>query len=424
MPALNQLDRKLSAVLKSLSKGVKDASAREKVSIDFQSVRSRVVDAAFGQILDYLFKSFSTPPEQRIKPDQAKAVTVICALCDREFVSSAAFLFTGWRDQVVSLPFDVILPLAPDAASFEIWRKASAQPAKETEQRLLTTPGPTYLTAGADWLLLHASPESQLPVLDLFLMRQSRPKYLPTWSGALALALQKDKRGELLHFMLRHSWPTEDRITTLADIIRLDTGLMQVSIDALPEILAAKGTPPAAMKFVRRLFVNLTATTDLDRQFATVSLARLGTGILLHHPPSPCALEALEFMEQSGRQLRGVTRDAELQSRTWVLESLQTEKVAPDGGLEITFDGARRFAVAFDKARQGLSAADLLATTAKNLGLTIINAKGEQVPYNPLEHEDSEGGIRPGELVRIFETGLKYQNTVVLRAMVGKVAVT
>jgi hypothetical protein len=114
----------------------------------------------------------------------------------------------------------------------------------------------------------------------------------------------------------------------------------------------------------------------------------------------------------------------ELQSRTWIFESLQEERSPVDGGLQITFDGARRFAVAFDKARQGLSAADLLSTTAKNLGLTIINAKGEQVPYNPLEHEDSQGGIRPNELVLVLESGLKYQNAVVLRALVGKVGST
>jgi hypothetical protein len=100
---------------------------------------------------------------------------------------------------------------------------------------------------------------------------------------------------------------------------------------------------------------------------------------------------------------------------------LQAEKALADGGLQITFDGARRFAVAYERARQGLSAADLLSTIAKNLGLTIINTKGEQVTYNPLEHEDSQGGIRPSELVLVLEPGLKYQNTVVLRALVGKV---
>jgi CelD/BcsL family acetyltransferase involved in cellulose biosynthesis len=199
---------------------------------------------------------------------------------------------------------------------------------------------------------------------------------------------------------------------------------MQVTVDTLPKILAAKEAPAAALPFIRQLFANLIATTDGERQFATASLARLATGILLANATSPCAKEALAFIKETIRQLRGATRGSELQSQTWIFESLQEERSPAEGSLQITFDGARRFAVAFDKARQGLSAADLLSTTAKNLGLTIINAKGEQVPYNPLEQEDSQGGIRPGELVTVLEPGLKYQNTVVLRALVGKVGST
>jgi hypothetical protein len=422
MPTTNPFDRKLATVLKALNKGVKDASAREKVSKDFQSIRSWVADASFGQILDDLFKSFSAAPQQRVKPEQAQVVTVIRTLCDREFVSSAAFLFAGWRDQVASLPLDAVLPLVPDAAAFEAWRKASAQPAKDIEQRLLTDPTPTYLTAGADWLLLHVTPEKQLPLLDLFLSRKSRPKFLPSWAEAITLALKKNKKRGLLPFCLEHSWPSEDRLVTLAEVIRLDAGLMQDTVDVLPKILSAKEAPAGTMLFIRQLFADLIATTDGERLFATASLARLATGVLLANATSACANESLAFIKQTVLQLRGATRDSELQSQTWIFESLQEEKVPADGGLQITFDGARRFAVAYEKARQGLDAADLLSTTAKNLGLSIINSKGDQVPYNPLEHEDSQGGIRPSELVLVLETGLKYQNTVVLRALVGKVS--
>jgi hypothetical protein len=421
MPTTNPFDRKLATVLKALNKGLKDASAKEKVGKDYQSVRSRVVDATLGTVLDDLFKSFSTPADQRVKPEQAHMIAVIRTLCDRQFPASAAFLFAAWRDCIASLPLDAVLPLIPDAASFENWRKASVQPAKEVEQRLLAVPGPTYMTAGADWCLLHATPEKQLPLLDLFLSRQSRPKFLPSWAEALALALQKNKKGALLRFCLEHPWPREDRLVTLAEVVRLDVVLMHATIDAMPKILTAKEAPASAVLFVRQLFANLITTTDEERQFATASLARLGTGILLQHFLGPRALEAMAFIEQTTRQLRGVTRGAELQSRTWILESLQAEKALADGGLQITFDGARRFAVAYERARQGLSAADLLSTIAKNLGLTIINTKGEQVTYNPLEHEDSQGGIRPSELVLVLEPGLKYQNTVVLRALVGKV---
>lgn len=421
MPTTNPFDRKLTAVLKALSKGAKDAPARENIGKDFQKVRSRVVDAAFGAILDHLFKSFSLLAEQRSKTEQAQIISVIRVLCDRQFPASAGYLFAVWRENLANLSLDAILPLAPDAGSFEIWRKASGHPAKDVEQRLLASPAITYATAGADWLSLRVPPDKQQVLLDLFLSRQSRPKFLPSWAEALALALRKNKKGGLLRFCLEHPWPSEDRLVTLAEVVRLDAVLMHATVDALPEILTTKESPAAAMLFIRQLFANLIASTDRERQFATASLARLATGILLADATTPGANETLAFIKQTVRQLRGATRDSELQSRTWIIESLQEEKALADGGLQITFEGARRYAVAFDKARQGLGAADLLSTTAKNLGLTIINAKGEQVPYNPLEHEDSQGGIRPSELVMVLEPGLKYQNTVVLRALIGKV---
>ena len=347
-------------------------------------------------------------------------ISVVRVLCDRQLPASAAFLFAAWRDRVESLSLDAVLPLSPDPASFEIWRKASAQPAKEIEQQLLVTPATTYATAGADWLLLRVPPDKQLPLLDLFLTRQSRPKYLPPWSEALSLALQKDKRGALLRAVLHNPWPTEDRIAALAEVIRDNAVLMKTVIDALPQILTSKEPPPGAMALVRQLFANLVRTTDTARQFASASLARLGTGILLHHTIGPCATEALVFIQQTARQLRGATRGSELQLRTWVLESLQEEKTPTDGRLHVTLDGARRFAVAFEKAAQDFPTADILAMTARNLGLTPIGTLGNHVSYDPLQHEDVDGGMIPGDPALIDSQGWMHGENVILRARVRK----
>jgi hypothetical protein len=418
MPTTNPFDRKMTAVLKSLSKGIKGVPAREKVGKDFHAVRSRVMDATLGPIFDDLFKSFSAPADQRVKPDQAQAVTVIRALCDRQFVSSAAFLFACWRDLVASQPFDAVLQLAPDAASFEVWRKASARPLKEIIEQLLVAPATNYATAGADWLLLRVPPEKQIKLLDFFLMRQPRPKYLPTWAEALALALQKDKRGALLRVVLGHPWSDENRIVNLAEVIRGNVALMKAVIDVLPQILTSKEPPPGAVALVRQLFANLITTTDTERQFASASLARLGTGILLQNATNNSATEVLRFIHQAASQLRGATRVAEVQSQTWVLENLRQEDKPADGTICLNLNGARHIAVGFEKARQGLNANAVLSMTAKNLGMSAIGAKGEQVVYNPLQHEDTHGGIMPGETVEITEPGWTFRNSVVLRALV------
>ncbi len=420
MPNTNPFDRKLATVLKALSKGIKDAPAREKLGKDFYSIRSRVIDAKLGTILDDLFKSLSAPTDQRCKPGLVEAVEVVRTLCDRQFVSSAAFLFAAWHDIMATQPLNAILPLVPDAASFEVWRKVSAKSAKEIEQQLFAAPATTYSTAAADWLLLQAPHEKQLPLLDLFLTRQMRPKYLPTWSEALAFALQKDKRGALLPIVLCHPWQGEDRIAALAEVIRNNPALMKVTIDVLPQLLTVKEPPSSVMVLVRQLFVNVVTTTDTARQFATASLARLGTGILLHHDIGNCANKALNFIQQISHQLRGATRDTEIRSRTWVLESLQEETTPTEGQLHITLDGARRFAVAFEKATQGFPVTDILSMTARNLGLTPIGVTGETVNYDPLQHEDIDGGMIPRDSALIESQGWSHGQNVILRARVRK----
>jgi hypothetical protein len=420
MSTTNPFDRKLAGVLKSLSKGIKDAPVSDKIGKDFHAIRSRVVDSDLGRIFDDLFRNLSAPAEQRLKPDQTQAIAMIRALCDRQYVSSAAFLFAGWRDLVSPLPLEDVLSLAPDSPSFESWQKASGQPVKEVAEKLLIEPATIYPTAGADWLLFRIPPEKQILLLDLFLTRQPRPKFLPNWSEALALALQKDKRGELLRTLLRHPWPDENRILALAEVYRGNPALMKGVIDALPALLTSKEPPAGTMRLVRNLFVNLVSTRDTERQFASASLARLGTGILLHHAIGPVAMETLEFIQQTTHQLRGTTRDTETQSRTWVLDCLQGPPPPPDGRLQITLDGALQFAIAFEKAAQDFPAAAILSMTAQNLGLTNIGELGQTVSYDPLQHEDVDRGMIPGDPAVIESQGWLHGENVILRSKVRK----
>jgi hypothetical protein len=367
--------------------------------------------------LDNLFHALSLPHDEGRKPEISEAIIAVRTLCNRQFVLSAAFLFAQWRDLLSTQSLETILPLAPNAASFEIWRKASAVPTKELEQQLLTSFTATYATAAADWLLLRIPPEKQLSLLELFLTRQPRPQYLPAWSESLTLALKRDKRGVLLHIVLRTHALAEDCVAALAEVIHADPSLMKVAIDALPEILTAKEPPVSVMALVRQLFGNLVTTTDADRQIGTALLARFGTGILLHREIGPCATEALEFVRLTASQLRGATRADDLRLRTWVFENL-AEAMSADGGVHVTLEGARRLATAFEKVERGFAAKDILTVTALNLGLVSMETPGQVVAYDPLRHEDTIGGMLPKATALVLESGWLYGTEVVMRARV------
>ena len=417
---MNPFDRKLTSVFKALIKSPALGPKRDKAGKEFREVRSRVVDTGFGETLDRLFASFSTPPTERPKPEAADASKIIAALRERGFVESAAMLFLQWRDVMGTQTLADVLPIAPDATSLEGWRKIVRVPTNEFEGRLLADPAAAYATAAADWLLLHAKPEQTLTVLEMFLARKERPKTLPPWAEALLPALKKDKRGILLERILRHPWPAKEYLMTLGEVIRLNRTLLKNTVEHLPAILCKKDAPPAGALLLEEMFAPLHNTQGVEREYMTALLARLGCGILMQDRRGPQADEVLELIAQTMRRLRNLTKDEAIQARTWVLENLGAGAEPAGGKIHVTIEGARQLALAFEMLAQGLPAKDVLTASTRNLGLTPFEKKGEVVIYNPLHHEDIEGGMLPEDNALVEEPGWSLEQDVVVRAKVKK----
>jgi hypothetical protein len=129
---------------------------------------------------------------------------------------------------------------------------------------------------------------------------------------------------------------------------------------------------------------------------------------------------ALDVVRKAARQLRNLTKDETLQARTWTLENLRREDEPSDGRIHVTPEGARHLALAFEKAAQGFAVKDILTVTARNLGLSPIGKKAEAVSYNPLRHEDVDGGLVPGDAAVIEEGGWAVGQEALIRAKVKR----
>jgi len=417
---MNPLDRKLTTVFKTLTNRSSLDTKPQNALKDFRELRSRVVDSDLLQTLDGLVANFSAAPTEQTKPAAPEAFKVIMELRQRGYVEAPALLFLHWRDVMMVQKLEDVLPIAPDAASLEIWRKASRVPAKELEIGFLVDPATAYTTVAADWLLLHAKPEQVQPVLELFLERKERPKALLPWAEALVPALKKDKRGNLLELILCHHSADKGRLATLAEVMRLNRKLLLNAVEHLPVILCKKEAPHEGVFFVQELFANLLNTQGAEREFVTAGLARLGCGILIQDRRGPQADAVLGMIAEASRRLRNLTTDETIQSRTWVLENLVASAEPMDGNIHVTIIGARQLALALEKAALGFAAKDILTATARNLGLTLIGKKAEAVSYNPLQHEDVVGGMLPGDNACIDEPGWALGQDVVVRAKVNK----
>lgn len=417
---LTELDCKLASAFKSALSGQTDSPKNDKATKDLRAVCDRITDADYRATLARLFADFSRPLGERRVPSVDEAKDSVLRVRDRGFVEASSVLFSAWREVLSSLSMEQVLSVAPDAGCFEVWVKTSKVSPKGTASTLLANPSAAYVTAVGDWLLQRARPEELLPLVELFLNRQPRPEHLPIWSDALAVAMKKDKKCALLNVALRHLPFTEDNLAALAEAVRTDRSLLRATLDLLPAVLARTDAPHHVGGFVGEVFRMAVTTEGAEREIMTASLARLGTGILLADRRGTQSEAVLAVIQNLARQLRNQTRDETLLARTWVLANLSRETEPNDGQLQVTMEGARHLAVAFEMVAQGFAAKEILTAAVRNLGLTPIGKNGEAVSYRPLHHEDVDGGLWPGDAVVIQENGWAVRQETLIRAKVKR----
>src|SRR6266480_64803 len=94
---MNPLDRKLSAIFRTLAKSPHGTVMRERASSDFRQVRPRVGESGPGTLFDELFRDVSAAPEAQRKLVTPEADEIVRDLRDRGFVETATWLFGWWQ---------------------------------------------------------------------------------------------------------------------------------------------------------------------------------------------------------------------------------------------------------------------------------------------------------------------------------------
>jgi hypothetical protein len=412
----NSLDREIAAVIKAAFKESNDDSKNEAASRHFREIRGLVSNQEVVNLLEDLFFEIARPALEQRRQIFSKFIR---DLLNHRFRRSAATVFISSLKDFRTASFEEILSIVPDAICLDKWIKATKSSAKEVERNLLSQPDKTFETAGADWLLLHSKSELMLPVLEMFLSRLPRPIYLLPSQKVLIDALKKDKSCELLALALRQP-PHNQAHIFLMELISSDSALFKLIIDRLPKVLTKKEIGAPLVELVKNIFGAIISTSGSEREFLTASLARLGANIVLTERRSQHSDAVLFFIRQTARQLRTFAKNDKIQSRTWVFENLVFEQELPTGDSCINLQGARYIALAFEKADQGFPAKEILSVTARYLGLSPVSVKGDEVVFNPLQHEDMDGGLVPGERVFILDSGWILNQEVVMRAKVSK----
>jgi hypothetical protein len=410
-------DKKLARALKQLAKCAEKGGDTSQPSQALHDFQARTSDPALKSVISRASQALRSPPTERAQLPAEEVIALLRLLAENKLTSSAAVTFLALVQPLKTLDLEAILPLAPTAKCLAAWIKAARVPKKLVEEKLLAAPELAWRTPGLDWYMDKGDIHRAGPLVSNLLSKTPRPQHLPQWDSVLAGPIEK-ARGEVLMAIILEDKSRDPRqLEALAALLLDSPALLRRAADLLPDLL---DTPFAdqSLDFSKLLLEHALVVPPHRRPLISATIARLATGILLKDDLSASQEDALKSIGETMSRLKLATTEEDLKGRTWILEPLKAVTERPGDNQNLTMTGARHMAVAFEKARQGLNTHAVLAMAARNLGMAPIGGKGEKVAYNPLQHEDTQGGIMPGETVETVEPGWTFRNSVVLRALV------
>lgn len=324
-----------------------------------------------------------------------------------------------------------LLLMAPSLRVIEAWVKAADEhnvkgsnglevgSAKEELVKFATRDPEMAVSCGlAEWFVGNVPTDSLLETLPLLAAAFSL-KVANRRETLVSKVIFRDRSGNLLLRCVQDVANTAERLRELARIIRTDAKTLQKVLDLLPEALL--GSEDGRLgELVPMLFDDLYRSKGSRRRLGNGMAVAL-FGLLLAVEGESTGLKvALEA-------LRELFQEFESQAETgngegdflWVVKQTGSpKKPEHDMRQTLSLEQANLMGAAVERLRANPGAIGVMEALAANLGLERIGASEDQVRFDPLVHEDTVGGILPGDRAVIIRPGWKLGDRIILRATV------
>jgi hypothetical protein len=410
---MNSIDSKISKALKLLRKHPLEIEKSEQTRRQLNDLLAKLRRPELTESLRW---ANEPTVNKAVQTDKASFLESSLAARNAGLPQSATVLLAAYFEAGGELDRENALRVSSNAESVELWRKKSTIPAKQFEQDLLGEMPGIYTTAGVEWLLEHGDIKKLRPLFLRLLRCDSRPNYLPNWQHTLTDVLLNDGKGTRLEAILR-SADSSDLGKPLANVV-IQTDVVVPVLDQLAR-LAARREPIPGIAILIDEIARLSFDADgAERERLSAALTRLVGGVALLNENSSQAEGVLSQIERSNRKLKTAVSSSDFTSKIWLASRYPENQEVPSGKPQLTIEGALNIATAFRKAAEGFGTVEILAFTAKNLGMTPFGTVGESVVFNPFQHEDVAGGLLRGDQATIAESGWKLGNDIAMRAKV------
>ena len=346
-------------------------------------------------------------------------VKLLSEFNSRQWPCSAEVLFLASLSQLYELDTPQLVSLAPTSKALSTLCKKLPATRKTVDEIAARSPEEWLQTATADWLFQHAKIPRLETAFIAALQLDKRATGLQNVEELLQSAAQRDKKGIFL-FSVLDSVNDSGSLARFASVILAKPKIAATYLSVIRSPKGQKKMRDRLPKFLQALVSASLAVPGQSQLFrTTASLLMVGiiSDIMISHPPEkplpPSAMNAFNALDE----LETAANSDQDKSSTWVLHNLQRPSAASTES-KISLSAARILKIAFEQTERGANTLQVLEAAAFNFGLRPIDEPDLDVTYDPRVHEDTTGGLHPGDTVKVLRKGWSLDGTPVIRAKV------
>lgn len=397
-----------------------DLTSLEKVQRKAIAVGEVFRDRSLGVQLKQFVDNVATSRRRGKASVPGGGTAMIERLCKQGMRQSAEILFIHFLPELKTGELRHVVSLAPTVRALAALCKAIPAAKRELETIALNEPTSTLESPIADWFLKNAKLDKSDALFSIALRTKDRPLGLPTPEELVRVGVKRDKKAALFRLVVSTLSDDNAAQCRFARVVLHTPEAAVLYAEAIRSQKLLKAHEPGVITFIRALAsaaITESQTRPEIRRTASLALIRLVSGALILHPPDKPqpsfvhkALLALEDLE--------LAADSEkLRALTWVAHPLKQNAPQSHSSL-VSPEAAKVLKVAFDNVDQDTAALPLLESIAFNLGMAQLGTAGERVQYDPLLHEDTIGGLLPGDQVEVIRKGWSLHGRPVVKARV------
>lgn len=336
------------------------------------------------------------------------------------FPASASSTLAAMDKELAELELKHIRLIASREATIDNWIKQKAgkddrgtDSLKESLIELaISDPQMTLGSALYSWFAKNLDANRILESKPLLI--QAAARHHPKAAEMFAVLAAKDKSGD---FVIDWISDGEDRLKRLVELSQIDSRLFEALQNGVPTWLK-HGKANLLVGLYSGMHSNIGSLTGNDRAESVAQLLTLAGALLPIAVNNEAAASILQHLQTISLSVWKEAEASPDRRHTWAIIQAGNEQIGTASESPLSSEAASILGLALRKARKGKDAITELESALVNIGVERFGEVGVTTTYAPLLHDDIEGGLIPGDQVKVTASGFRFNGKIIVKAPV------